>query len=255
MLEVDRLCVRYGERIAVSGVTFAAAPGGLVALLGPNGAGKSSLLKAIAGVCSAEGRIAWEGRQLDARAGRRRGRVMAYLPQSPVAHWPLSVRDLVALGRLPHRRFGRPAGVGDRDAVEWAMTEARIGDLADRSAADLSGGERARVQLARALTVQAPVLLVDEPVTSLDPYHQLEIMHVLERYAARQALVIAVLHDLTLAARFCARVLLLHDGALVADGPPAEVLSAPALRRYYRVDPFLASRDGQAVVVPWQRVD
>jgi len=250
-LRCDALSVRYRDRVAVRPSSLTLARGSLVALVGPNGAGKSSLLKAIAGLVPCTGVVERDGRALDS-SPRTRARTIAYLPQSPAAHWPLKVRDLVALGRLPHRAFGAPPSPEDLAAIETAMRQTDVTPLAERAVDELSGGERARVQLARALAVQAPILLVDEPVAALDPYHQLEIMRVLTDYAARDALVIAVLHDLTLAARFAHRVVVMHDGEVVADGQPEQVLSADTLRRFYRVEPFLSQVAGQPLVVPWR---
>lgn len=252
-LRIEALSVRYGERCAVQPTDSTLAGGSLVGLIGPNGAGKSSLLKAIAGLAAADGLRSWNGTALGAIDERRRARTVAYLPQQPAAHWPLRVRDLVALGRLPHRAFGRHATAADAEAVAWAMDQTEIEPLAERSVDELSGGESARVHLARALAVQAPLLLADEPVALLDPYHQLQIMTALARYASGAKLVIAVMHDLTLAARFCARLLLMHEGRIVEDGAPASVLRADALKRYYRVDPYLGSHDGKPLVVPWRR--
>jgi iron complex transport system ATP-binding protein len=251
-LVIDAVAVRYGQRIAVQPTSIEIESGSMVALVGPNGAGKSSLIKAVAGLVPRSGAIAFGARTLDDGDARRRARTMAYLPQSPLAHWPMRVRDLVALGRLPHRAFGAAPGPADREAMDRAMRETDVETLADRAVDELSGGEHARVQLARALAVRAPILLVDEPVASLDPYHQLEIMRVLSDYAAQGALVIAVMHDLTLAARFAARVVLMHEGAVVADGAPEHVLTEETLRRYYRVEPFLGRNDGQALIVPWR---
>jgi iron complex transport system ATP-binding protein len=250
-LHVDALTVRYGDRVAVRPSSLALAKGIVVALVGPNGAGKSSLLKAIAGVVPCTGTVR-SGAQALGSDSRTRARTIAYLPQSPAVHWPIRVRDLVALGRLPHRAFGAAASLEDRDAIAGAMRATGVTTLAARAVDELSGGELSRVQLARALAVQAPILLVDEPVAALDPYHQLEIMRVLTDYAARDALVIAVLHDLTLAARFAHRVIVMHAGELVADGRPEQVLSADTLRRYYRVEPFLSQVEGQPLVVPWR---
>lgn len=252
-LRVDALSVGYAGRSALEPTSLTLGGGELVGLIGPNGAGKSSLLKAITGLTPAGGRRHWNGTPLDAMDERRRARTVAYLPQAPAAHWPMRVRDLVALGRLPHRAFGQRSSAADTDAVEMAMRQAEIVPLADRPVDELSGGESARVHLARALAVKAPVLLTDEPVARLDPYHQLQIMSVLGQYAAKNALVVAVLHDLTLAARFCSRLLLMYEGRIVEDGMPEAVLRADALKRYYRIDPYLGRHDGKPLVVPWKR--
>jgi iron complex transport system ATP-binding protein len=254
-LELERLEVRYGDRTALAPTSLALRRGELVGLIGPNGAGKSSLVKAAAGVVRAGGRVSWAGRPLADLRPLERAKLVAYLPQAPAAHWPLAARDLVALGRLPHRAFAERAAPDDDAAVEWALAECGADNLAGRRVDELSGGERARVLLARALAVRAPVLRVVEPIQSLDPYHQLQVMSVLKRYAGPATLVVAVLHDLALAARFCSRVVLLDGGAVVADGSPAAVLTDSVLGRHYRVRPYLAIHDGEPVVVPWRRLD
>ena len=250
---VDQIAVRYGERVAVVPTSIALGAGELVALVGPNGAGKSSLLKAIAGLVPRTGSVAWNGQDLGALQPRTRARTVAYLPQAPAAHWPMQARALVALGRLPHRGLSQPEGTEDREAIETAMRQTEISALALRGVDRLSGGERSRVLLARALAVRAPVLLVDEPVASLDPYHQLQIMAVLRTYA-NDALVLAVLHDLQLAARFCSRVVLMHEGTVVGDGPPQRVLNEHNLQRYYRVHAHVGNHDGQPLIVPWRQI-
>jgi iron complex transport system ATP-binding protein len=252
-LEVRELSVRYGSHVALAPTSFALHPGELVALIGPNGAGKSSLLKALAGLMPHSGTVAWRGAALASFEARVRARTVAFLPQTPVLHWPMRVRDLVALGRLPHRGYGAAPSGADEEAIDWAMQESETFVYAGRSADELSVGERARVLLARALAVRAPVLLVDEPIAMLDPYHQLQIMTVLKAYA-RNALVIAVLHDLALAVRFCSRALLIDRGAVVDDGHPERALSAAAVRKHYRVEPLITSHDGEPVIVPWRRV-
>jgi iron complex transport system ATP-binding protein len=253
-LAIDGLEVRYGHRIAVATASLRLERRRVVALVGPNGAGKSSLLKAIAGLVPRTGVVTWEQQILGPDHPRRLARTLAYLPQSPAAHWPLRTADLVALGRLPHRPVGMEFGSADQAAVRWAMRATGIDTLAERSVDQLSGGERARVQLARALAVRAPVLLVDEPVASLDPYHQLHMMQVLADYAAEDALVLIVMHDLTLGARFADRMVLMHDGRIVADGTPADVLEEATLQRYYRVHTYIGTHDGQPVVVPWRTI-
>ncbi len=255
-LRIDGVAVRYGTRTAVQpDAERVLEPGQLVALVGPNGAGKSSLLKALAGLIEADGRIVVAGRPLAELGPGGRARLVAYLAQEAAAHWPLPVAELVALGRLPHRAFGRSPDDADRAAVEWAMARTGVTELAARRVDTLSGGEFARVQLARALAVQAPVLLADEPVAALDPFHQLQIMTELERYAREGRLVVVVMHDLSLAARYCHRMLLLHEGTVVADGAPAEVLKPERLERFYRVRPYVSEHDGQTVIVPWRTVE
>ncbi len=260
-LSTQSLTVHYDARCAVQPTSLDLPPSGLVALVGPNGAGKSSLLKALAGVAQHTGTVAWRGAPLSGLASRERARTIAYLAQTPTVHWPLPAREIVALGRLAHRGHGTAPNGADRAAVEWAMQQTATTELADRSVASLSIGERARVLLARALSVEAPVLLVDEPTAMLDPFHQLTVMRVLQRYAAGvdrdrgSALVVAVLHDLTLAARFCTRVLLMSEGRVVADGTPAETLDARHVRRHYCVEPFVARHDGESVLVPWRPLE
>jgi iron complex transport system ATP-binding protein len=249
------LSVSFGDLPAVSGVSFEAGPGALVGLIGPNGAGKTSLIRALADLVPFGGTVAIGNTPARAIGRRAFARMVAYLAQSQPVHWPFSVRDLVALGRLPHRAAFQGLSAGDRAAVDKAMDLAAVTDLANRSVDTLSGGERSRVLLARALAVEAPILLVDEPIAALDPYHQIEIMEVLRAYAEAGALVIAVLHDLTLAERFCHRLLLLRGGRMLADGPPATVLVDENVRAAYHVAVIHHMHDGQRVTVPWERVD
>ena len=164
--------------------TLALEPGQLVALVGPNGAGKSTLLRALAGLVAHSGTVTWRGAALARLDGRTRARTVAYLPQDPPVHWPLAARELVALGRLPHRAYAANENAADAAAVTAAMRQTDTLEFAARSVNRLSVGERARVLLARALAVEAPVLLADEPIAMLDPYHQLDVMSTLRTYAA-----------------------------------------------------------------------
>jgi iron complex transport system ATP-binding protein len=249
--------VRYGTRVAVRRTTLSLEPGALVALVGPNGAGKSTLLRALAGLAAHDGTVTWSGKALGELDGRTRARTIAYLPQNPPVHWPLAVRELVALGRLPHRGYGADETAADVSAVTLAMRQTDTLEFAARSVSQLSAGERARVLLARALAVDAPVLLADEPIAMLDPYHQLDVLSTLRAYAAGREpagkrLVVVVLHDLGLAARFCDRALLMDGGAVVGDGPPEVTLAPAAIRAHYRVEPFIARHDGEPLIVPWR---
>ena len=160
----------------------------------------------------------------------------AYVPQGQTLHWPLSVERLVGLGRLPHLAPMSRISAADTAAIERAMARADVLDLRDRIATELSGGERARALFARALAVEAPALIVDEPLASLDPGHQIDVMDLLRAEAAAGGTVIVVLHDLTFAARYCDRLLLIDKGRVMADGAPAAVLTADRLQAVYGID-------------------
>lgn len=247
-LVLEDLRVSLGRREVVRGVSARLEAGTLVGILGPNGAGKSTLVRALLGLVPSQGRVLIDGVPL---AGLGRGEVarrIAYLPQGQILHWPLSVARLVALGRLPHLGPFSRLTAQDHAAITRAMERAEVASLADRTATELSGGERARVLLARALAGEAPVLIADEPLASLDPEHQLHGMELLREQARAGGLVLAVLHDLSLAVRFCDRLLVLHDGRLVADGAP-EVLTPELMARVYKV-----RVDTRAALTPVERL-
>lgn len=252
-LSAQQLSVRFGNRVALEPVDLEFHSGEFVALVGPNGAGKTTLLRALGGLVPASGQVRFGSIPLQDLGSRNRARTISYLPQGSEAHWPVSALDLVALGRLPHRRFGQNLSDEDLAAVRRALTLTDVEPLEARSVHALSSGERARVLLARALAVEAPVLLADEPTSALDPYHQLQIMEVLAEYAARPALVIAVMHDLALASRFCHRLVLLDAGKQIVDGPMAEILAQTDLEQSYRVELLRHEHDGKPVVLPWKR--
>ena len=240
----------------LDGVDFHVAAGEMVGLIGPNGAGKTTLLRAMAGLIAPEsGDIRLDGRAVAATDRRELARTLGYLPQEGDSHWAVTVETLVMMGRLPHIGPWRAPGQDDRAAVARALEACDVAGLADRTVTRLSGGERARVMLARALAVEPRVLLADEPVTGLDPAHQLDVMQRLRGLADRGAGVVVVMHDLTLAARFCHRLALLHDRRIAAEGSPAAVLSPENLARCYNVRAHYGSVDGDAFVVPVARVD
>lgn len=251
-LATDSLEVRYRDYVAVQPTSVGLAPGELVGLIGPNGAGKTSLLRALAGIPTPSLRVSWQGRSLASFDDAARARAIAYLPQAPQANWPLTVREMVALGRLPHRSFGERLAPADHQAIDRAMHLTDIASLADRSIDTLSGGERMRAHLARAFAVDAPVLLVDEPIASLDPYHQLQVMQLLREYRDAGRLVVAVLHDLNLALGSCSRLLLMDAGEIIVDGEPGTTLNAATLAKHYRIRAWLAEHENRQVVVPWE---
>lgn len=247
--------VSLGGRAVLQDISLSLSSGHLVALVGPNGAGKTTLLRALAGLIPASGEIEIGGRALASLSLRERAKRFAYLPQGHIVHWPLASRDIVALGRYPHGATD-PARLSPRDAeaVARAMQAADVVQFADRRATELSGGERSRVALARVLATEAPVILADEPTSSLDPRHQLDVMQTLRKAADTGVLVIVVTHDLGLAARFADRVLVMSGGRLVSQGKPAEALSEQVLADVFRVTAYRAEHEREAVIVPWSDV-
>jgi iron complex transport system ATP-binding protein len=249
------LNVSLGRRAVLRDVAAGVAAGETVGLIGPNGAGKTTLLRALAGlIAPASGAVTLDGRPLAGVDPRARARAIGYLPQDGTIHWSLPVRDVVAMGRLPHRGDFAPPGPDDRAAVAAAMAALDVDALADRPATALSGGERARVLLARVLAGMPRFLLADEPVAGLDPYHRLEVMEHLAARAEAGIGVVVVLHDLTLAARFCRRLLLVDGGRLVAEGAPAEVLTPERLAAVYRIAALAGGEGDAAYLVPHRRL-
>lgn len=235
-ISIKGLSVSLGRREVVRRIDANLKPGELVGVIGPNGAGKSTLVRAILGLLPLrEGTVHIDGEALTSLAPRDIARRIAYLPQGQTLHWPLTVERLVALGRLPHLGPMSNTSAQDQAIVQEAMERADVTHLAGRVATELSGGERARAMLARALAVGAGALVADEPLASLDPGHQIDVMELLLGEARNGKLVVAVLHDLTMAARYCDRLLLVDKGELVAEGAPREVLTAERLRTVYGI--------------------
>ena len=236
LLEVANVTFSYGRRAVLRDVSFAIAPGELVALCGPNGAGKSTLLRLLLGLhAPSAGRVTLAGTPVAALSRRAIARHAALLPQDAPADVPLSVREAVALGRLPHLGRLRPETTADVEAVARALAATDTTALAERPLAELSGGERHRVHLARALAQEAPLLLLDEPIAGLDVAHQLAAMDLLRATVDGGRAVVVALHDLALAARRCDRMLLLAGGTLCADARPADVLTPETLARVFGV--------------------
>jgi iron complex transport system ATP-binding protein len=252
VITTQGLKVTLAGRVVLSDISLALSSGHLVALVGPNGAGKTTLLRALAGLLPSDGAIHIRGEALSALGLRERARRFAYLPQGHMVHWPLPARDVVALGRYPHGATD-PArlSVKDAEAVLRAMQAADVMEFSERPVTELSGGERSRVALARVLAVEAPVILADEPTSSLDPRHQLAVMQTLRAAADKSALVIVVTHDLGLAARFADTVLVLSEGRLVSNGAPDQALSKQVIAEVFRITAYRAEYQRATVTVPW----
>jgi len=236
LLNARDVTVRLSGRTIVDGVNLSLAANEFVALVGPNGAGKTTLMKALAGLVPAFGAVEIEGDAAATLPPRERARRLAYLPQGHDFSWPLPVAEIVALGRYPHADPFSPVSAADREAVAKALEITGTKDFAERIVTTLSGGERARVALARVLATQAKVVLADEPTMSLDPRHQYVVMELLRHAAHTQGSVLAVVHDLALAARYADRVLVLEKGRIVADGKPDVALTPQRIATIFGIE-------------------
>ncbi len=235
-LAVRALTVVRDGATLVDDASFRFRTGELVALLGPNGAGKTTLLRAALGlVPPAGGTATLAGDDTQRLSPRKRARQASYLPQLRPLAWPSPVRDVVALGRFSHGAALGRLGDADRRAVAGALESCGLAALADRATDTLSGGELARVHFARAFAAEAPLLIADEPVAALDPRHQHRVMELVRSFVDKGGGALVVLHDIGIAARFADRLLWMRGGRVVADGTPAETLSAERLAEVYGV--------------------
>ena len=241
MVVVDGATVEARGRTILRDVSFSVQAGERVALIGPNGAGKSTLLRVVAGILRpAAGRVELGGTPMASLERAQVARRLAVVPQQTALPFAMKVEEVVALGRLPHEAPLRGARPADRAAVAAAIERVGLGHLLGRDARELSLGERQLVLLALAVAQEAPVLLLDEPTVHLDLRHQVEAMELMRDLNERDGTtLIAVLHDLGLAAHFFPRLILLEHGRLVADGPPADVLSDARIRDVFGVEPAL----------------
>jgi iron complex transport system ATP-binding protein len=242
----------YGARAVLSGVSASFEAGAVTGIVGPNGAGKTTLLRVALGLMKASGgAVRIQDRPLAQWSREALARTLAYLPQGADAHWPVTARQLAALGRLPHRAALAPLSAVDGLAVDAALERCDAAQFADRRMDELSAGERARVLFARALATGAPVLLADEPAAYLDPAHQLRLMDLLREEAARGTAVAVTLHDLALASRHCDRVVVLRRGRAVAQGAPSEALADTVLADVFGI---AAQRLADGTVVASRRL-
>ncbi len=255
LLSAKDISLNIGSSTILQGIDLELRPRELLGLIGPNGAGKSSLLRIICGLQHGNsGSVQLGDTPLTSIPPRQRAKRVAYLAQSGVVHWPLTVERLVELGRHPHLEGWQQSGEQDRRVVERIMREADITGLRERRFNTLSGGEQMRVLLARALAVEPAILLTDEPIAALDPSHQLDLMSLLRNHCEQGGAAIIVLHDLSLAAHYCHRLQLLHHGKTIANGAPDLVLSAENLERVYKIrTPQNQSPSSRLIPAPWER--
>jgi iron complex transport system ATP-binding protein len=250
VLTFENVSAGYRGQPMLREVSVSFAAGLVTGLVGPNGAGKTTLFRvALRLLMPQAGEVQLVDRPLSQWSAPALARTIAYLPQEEEAHWPVEARRLVALGRLPHRAAFAPLGEADEHAIEDALKRCDATQFAQRRVNELSAGERERVLLARALAVQAPVLLADEPAAHLDPAHQLRLMELLRAEAARGTAVIVTLHDLALASRFCDNVVVMNAGRVVTQGEASLALSDGVLQDVFAI----RARRLDAGVLPWER--
>lgn len=253
-VSTTNLSVTLGGKKILQDISFEVSKGEIVALIGPNGAGKSTLLRSILGLVPSEGQVLFDDRALESISLKDRARAIAYAPQGAPVHWPLTVGSLVALGRVPHQTPWQDMSAEDQFSVARVLAETDTLHLKDRLVTSLSGGERAGVMLARAMAVEAPFLFADEPVASLDPYHQLAVMETLQGLAQSETGVVVVLHDLGLALRFCDRLCVMAEGKIDVEGAPSEVVTSDVFERIYKVRSLKGEERGEPFIVPWERL-
>ena len=257
LVQAERLHFAYGRRPAVCDLTLTVGRGEMLAVAGPNGSGKSTLLGLLSGVRRPQaGTVRLAGRELHAYGRRALARMIAVVPQETAAVFPYSVSEMVLMGRAPHL-----GGLGlesrhDLAVAERAMERAGVLDLAARPFTELSGGERQRVIVARALAQEPALILLDEPTTFLDLRHAIEILELIADLNRREGLtVVAVLHDLTVAAMYFERLAFLREGRLVVDGPPRAVLTEATVRTVFDAEVRVrVDADGVPAVRPLRRV-
>lgn len=254
VLSCTDLSVRIGGRTVLSGVDLSLETGKVTVIVGPNGAGKSTLLSCLAGLKTpTSGAARLDAVDLTLMTPRARAQRLAFLPQTPEVAWPIEAGALIALGRTP---FIGARGLcdADREAVGRAMAAAGVEAFEHRIVDPLSGGERARVLIARALAGEPEWLLADEPLTGLDPAHQLDAAALFRTLADEGAGVVLTLHDLSLALRTADRIVVLADGAVLADQPPATALTPDILKRAYGVEATLTQGPGGPLIDVIRRV-
>lgn len=242
-LVLDRFSVARGPCDVLRDISLQVGTGEFVGLLGPNGAGKTTLMRGALGLMPHRGRSTLSALPLAARA-----KSVAWLPQAREIAWPITVEALIALGRLPHQ--GARLNDNDQAAIDNAIARMGLEAFRTRIATQLSGGEQARVLIARALAQTTPLLMVDEPAAGLDPAHQMTLMQVLADEARAGRSVIASIHDLALAARFCTRLVVLSRGTIAADGQPMDVLTPALLADVFHIRAHISDSPDGPIVQP-----
>ncbi|UTW55930.1 ABC transporter ATP-binding protein [Kordiimonas sp. SCSIO 12610] len=235
-LALDSVSVSLGGKSIIEDVSFDVKPGEVVGLIGANGAGKSTAIRAALNLVKIKkGTVSVGGVDAASMTLKDRAKLMSYVPQGTPVHWPLIAERLVALGRTPHLGPWDDVSEADQMIIKNAMTATDTWHLRDRIATTLSGGEVARLMLARTIAVGAPYMLADEPTAALDPYHRLQVMDIMREHAAKGTGILIVLHDLSFAQNYCDKLVLMHEGRVLATGAIKDVLSDQNLEAAFQV--------------------
>ncbi|PCI49962.1 MAG: ABC transporter [Alphaproteobacteria bacterium] len=252
-LEARNIHVTLKNNAILKGVSLSVPKGKLIGLIGPNGAGKSTLLRAILGLVTPQcGSIVLDGEELSDWTLKERAKKISYAAQGAPVHWPLDVRHIISLGRIPHLDPWQKVSGMDEHLIHQAMIKTDTLHLIDRLVTTLSGGERACVMLARAIVSMADYLCADEPIASLDPYHQLQVMDILQELAKEGHGVLIVLHDLSLAQRYCDELVLMHQGEILSFGDVETVLTPENLDKAYHIRASRWQENGDSFLSPWK---
>ena len=248
MIETKSVCCAIP---LIDNVDISLLPGKLTGIIGPNGAGKTTLLKILSGLTEpTSGTIELNHQSINSFTPMQRAREVAYLEQYSFVHWPLSVIQLIRLGRFPHRDHPDNSPELDQTIIEQVVEQVGVEELLERTFSSLSGGERARVLLARALAVQTKHLLVDEPIASLDLKYQLEIMQLLANQAKSDLCIGVILHDLNLAAKYCDIIYLMDKGKVVSSGSPEQVLTQDIINTTFDINARIVTSNQSIEIYP-----
>jgi iron complex transport system ATP-binding protein len=247
---VRDLSVSFQNHQILKNISFTANAGEFIGLIGPNGAGKTTLLRAIMNFIASDGAMMIDDCSIQTMSHRQRAKQIAYLAQERDIIWPVSVETVVRLGRELQRSAFASLSQTDLDMISQAMAQMDVSQFAKQPATQLSGGEKARVLIARLLAQNTPLILADEPVAGLDPAHQLNLMRCFEKLAMQGKTIIASLHDLSLSAQYCTRLILLQKGEIIADGKPEDVLITENLSRVYNIKADITHKNGRLYIFP-----
>lgn len=254
ILQASGITLRLSGNPILNGLDFSLKQGELVGLIGPNGAGKTSLLRVLANLQKPDsGQLTLHCRPIQSYPLKQLAQQIGYLAQGAPSHWPLQVRRLVELGRLPYLSPWGSLTAEDKTLVDLAMAQAEVEHLSERIVSTLSGGERLRVLMARVFATKPHIILADEPIAALDLYHQLHIMELLREHCDNGGSGVVVMHDLNMAARFCQRLVMIQSGKIVSEGSPAKVLDSDLLAKVYGIKTVTLTDQSDIFIIPRQR--